>query len=141
MFKNILLAADGSTHSKRATEKALYLAKLSDESIITLVHVVDDLPARSDVLDGTMYSRITMPDYQKERTYEIEEWINREGISLEVKHVYGEPGSSIVREANNGDYDLVVIGSRGLNPFQQMVLGSVSHKVAKRVKCPILIVK
>ncbi|WP_256592904.1 universal stress protein [Pseudomonas sp. 2822-17] len=46
-----------------------------------------------------------------------------------------------MREANNGEYDIVIIGSRGLNPFQEMVLGSVSHKIAKRVECPVLIVK
>ncbi|EGR8654283.1 universal stress protein, partial [Listeria monocytogenes] len=33
------------------------------------------------------------------------------------------------------------IGSRGLNSLQEMVLGSVSHKVMKRVNCPALIVK
>jgi nucleotide-binding universal stress UspA family protein len=35
----------------------------------------------------------------------------------------------------------VVIGSRGLNSFQEMVLGSVSQKVAKRVNAPVMIVK
>lgn len=35
----------------------------------------------------------------------------------------------------------VLVGSRGLNSVQEMVLGSVSHKIAKRVQCPVLIVK
>ena len=39
------------------------------------------------------------------------------------------------------NFDLVIIGSRGLNSLQEMVLGSVSHKVVKRVKCPVHIVK
>lgn len=43
--------------------------------------------------------------------------------------------------ANKGSYDIVIIGSRGLNSLQEMVLGSVSHKVVKRVVCPVLIVK
>jgi nucleotide-binding universal stress UspA family protein len=37
--------------------------------------------------------------------------------------------------------DLMIIGSRGLNSLQEMVLGSVSYKVIKRVQCPVLIVK
>lgn len=37
--------------------------------------------------------------------------------------------------------DIVVIGSRGLNTLQEMVLGSVSHKVMKRVHRPAMIVK
>jgi nucleotide-binding universal stress UspA family protein len=53
----------------------------------------------------------------------------------------GEPGPEIVKYANEQKVDIVVIGSRGLNALQEMVLGSVSHKVMKRVNCPALIVK
>lgn len=141
MFKNILLAADGSKHSKRASEKAVFLAKQIRNAEITLVHVVDDLPSTIDLLGETMEARQPMPKYVKERTAEIEQSILAEGIPLHVKRIYGEPGPAIVREANEENYDIVVIGSRGLNPFQQFVLGSVSHKVAKRVKCPVLLVK
>lgn len=43
--------------------------------------------------------------------------------------------------ANDQQFDLLVIGSRGLNTLQEMVLGSVSHKVVKRADCPVLVVK
>jgi len=39
------------------------------------------------------------------------------------------------------DFNPQDVGSRGLNSLQEMVLGSVSHKIAKRVQCPVLIVK
>ena len=55
--------------------------------------------------------------------------------------LHGEPGPTIVEYANKQSCDMVVIGSRGLNKLQEMVLGSVSHKVAKRVNCPVLISK
>ncbi|WP_337692580.1 universal stress protein [Companilactobacillus halodurans] len=35
----------------------------------------------------------------------------------------------------------MVLGTRGLNSLQEMVLGSVSHKVAKRSEIPVVIVK
>jgi nucleotide-binding universal stress UspA family protein len=47
----------------------------------------------------------------------------------------------IVDHANKKQVDLTIIGSRGLNGLQEMVLGSVSHKIAKRVKSPVMIVK
>lgn len=140
MFKNILLAGDGSPHSVRASEKAVYIAKRTKGAQITLIHVVDDIPSQSDVVDEEMNPR-DIPDHRKQRINPLQEKIEQEGIPLSIKHLFGEPGPTIVREANEGDYDVVVIGSRGLNQFQQMVLGSVSHKVAKRVKCPVLIVK
>jgi nucleotide-binding universal stress UspA family protein len=42
----------------------------------------------------------------------------------------------VVDYANSHNFDLVAAGSRGLNSLQEMVLGSVSHKIAKRVKAP-----
>ena len=48
---------------------------------------------------------------------------------------------AIVEYTNKNQFDVVVIGSRGLNALQEMVLGSVSHKIAKRANCPVLIVK
>lgn len=140
MFKNILLAADGSSHSVRACEKAIYIANRTKGAAITLIHVVDDIPSQSDVVDEEMNPR-DIPDHRKQRIFPLQQRIEKENISLTIKHVFGEPGPTIVREANDGNFDIVVIGSRGLNQFQQMVLGSVSHKVAKRAKCPVLIVK
>lgn len=58
-----------------------------------------------------------------------------------MKIFHGEPGPAIVEFTNNNSYDLLVIGSRGLNAFQEMVLGSVSHKVVKRANCPVMVVK
>ncbi|MEC0703363.1 universal stress protein, partial [Bacillus spizizenii] len=58
---------------------------------------------------------------------------------LIMKH--GEPGPTIVSYANENQFDMLIVGSRGLNSLQEMVLGSVSHKVAKRANCPVLIVK
>jgi nucleotide-binding universal stress UspA family protein len=62
-------------------------------------------------------------------------------VTYEIKILLGEPGPVIVEYANKEKFDLVVIGSRGLNVLQEMVLGSVSHKVVKRADCPVLIVK
>lgn len=140
MFKKILLAGDGSSHSLRACEKAVALAQLTERASITLIHVVDDVPSRTDVMDEQMEVR-DIPDHRKQRIFPLQELIHKEKIPLKVKHVFGEPGPSIVREANDGKYDIVVLGSRGLSRFQQMVLGSVSHKVVKRAQCPVLIIK
>lgn len=53
----------------------------------------------------------------------------------------GEPSEEIIRYVNEKEIDQLVIGSRGLNTFQEMIVGSVSHKVMKYVKCPVTIVK
>ncbi|HZH58112.1 MAG TPA: universal stress protein [Metabacillus sp.] len=80
-------------------------------------------------------------DSRKERMKAVEEQAKKADVSYEIKILHGEPGPVIVDYVNKNSVDIVVIGSRGLNGLQEFMLGSVSHKVAKRANCPVLIVK
>ena len=71
----------------------------------------------------------------------LQEKMKQAKVDFKVKFIHGEAGPAIVKYANDGKFDVVVIGSRGLNTLQEFVLGGVSHKVAKRANCPVLIVK
>lgn len=139
MFKNILLAADGSEYSLRAAEKANYLAKLSEDAKVTIVYVVDGSTSKADVLRH--WDALDIERNRKNKLIAIEESAKEANVQYEVMIVHGEPGPEIIKVANENEFDLVVIGSRGLNKLQEMVLGRVSHKVAKRVSCPVMIVK
>ena len=78
---------------------------------------------------------------RRRKLWPVEEQLKKHNLSYQVHILHGDPGPMIVEYANKEAFDLVVIGSRGLNAFQEMVLGSVSHKVVKRVKAPVLVVK
>lgn len=78
---------------------------------------------------------------RRKKLINIEKIIQEKNVSYEVNILHGEPGPTIVSHANDQQFDLLVIGSRGLNTLQEMVLGSVSHKVVKRADCPVLVVK
>lgn len=138
MFKRILLATDGSEHSIRSANHAIKLAEMFGGSIEVL-YVVDSEKSKADVLHSL--DKYEVKKDRKERITPVEDLIEKAGISYKSHILHGEPGPSIVEFANNNDFDCVVVGSRGLNKLQTMILGSVSHKVAKRVECPVLIVK
>lgn len=138
MYKSILLAADGSEHSFRAAEQALKLANHSAGKVV-IVYVVSEDTSKSEVLQS--WNSAGVADKRKEKISKIEEEAKKKGINYEYKILRGEPGPAVVKYANENNMDIVVIGSRGLNTLQEMVLGSVSHKVAKRVNCPVMIVK
>lgn len=140
MFQRIMLAADGSDYSLKAAEKAIFIAKANPASKITVVHVVDELPSRTDVMDADFQPR-DIPEHRKSQIANVRELLQKAEVKYEMKHIFGDPGPALVHESIDMNADLVLIGSRGLNSFQQMVLGSVSHKVAKRAKCPVMIVK
>ncbi|WP_077624907.1 universal stress protein [Sediminibacillus massiliensis] len=139
MFTKILLASDGSEHSIRAAEKALSLAGANPNAIIDIVYVVDGSKSKSDVLHN--WNSVDIDKKRKEKLLFTEQKIKHANVRYNTKILHGEPGPSIVKYANENHFDVCVIGSRGLNSLQEMVLGSVSHKVAKRVECPVMIVK
>ena len=53
----------------------------------------------------------------------------------------GSPKQAIVEEAERWGADLVVVGSHGRGFWGRLLLGSVSHAVAARANCPVLIVR
>ncbi|MCM3654482.1 universal stress protein [Metabacillus litoralis] len=139
MYKNILLAVDGSEHSLRATNEAIKIANLMSDCAIEVVYVVDYSKSKDEVLHSQGKEELEMS--RRKKLLPIEEQMKSSNLSYRLKLLHGEPGPSIIDYANKENFDLVVIGSRGLNTLQEMVLGSVSHKVVKRVNCPVLIVK
>ncbi|WP_413305446.1 universal stress protein [Bacillus sp. 1P10SD] len=139
MYKKIALATDGSEHSKRAAENAIHMAKCSSNSKIEVIYVVDHDKVKSDVLSH--WNAADIGDARKRRMREVERMAKESGVAYELIILHGDPGPTIVDYVNKNHFEIVIIGSRGLNALQEFVLGSVSHKVAKRANCPVLIVK
>lgn len=138
MYSHIVLAADGSDNALRAAKHAVALAKFGDAKV-EIVYVADFKKAKYEVLHAESNEALDYERRQKVRP--VEDLLVAENISYDVKILHGEPGPTIVEYVNAHPVDLVIIGSRGLNSLQEMVLGSVSHKVVKRVKAPVLVVK
>jgi nucleotide-binding universal stress UspA family protein len=139
MYKKIALATDGSEHSKRAAENAINIAKCTPNSKIEVLYVIDPDKVKSDVLSN--WNSADIDDKRKSRLKDVERMAQQSGVSYEIKILHGEPGPVIVDYVNKNKFEIAIIGSRGLNTLQEFVLGSVSHKVAKRANCPVLIVK
>ncbi|WP_138417885.1 universal stress protein [Aquibacillus sediminis] len=138
MFKKILLATDGSAHSIRSADHAIKLAE-NFGGTVDAVYVVDGKKSKEDVLHSV--DKYEVKRERNEKIKAVKEMLEQSSVEFNTHILHGEPGPTIVEFANKNDYDCVVIGSRGLNDLQTMILGSVSHKVAKRVECPVLIVK
>ncbi len=132
MYKRILLASDGSSHAERAGKEAIKLASLYSGEV-TLLFVNSISQGR-----GNLNEEIANIQKKLETT---EKQLKSANVTYQIEILEGEPGPSIVTYANDQAYDILVIGSRGLSDFRGLVLGSVSHKVAKRTKCPVLVIK
>ena len=138
MFKQILLAVDGSDNSIRSAQHAIALAE-KFAGTIDVLYVVDSHKAKEDVLYATNKFEIELK--RNEKLKPIRALLKKSELNFTTHVLHGESGPEIVTFANEKGFDCIVIGSRGLNNLQSFLLGSVSHKVAKRAECPVLIVK
>lgn len=78
------------------------------------------------------------------RDESLEEILNSyrlEGINVELKIVKGTPAEEILKEANEGDYDLVIMRTHGMKASRIFLLGSITNKVVHHINKPILVVR
>lgn len=153
MIRRILVAVDGSEALRRALDYAAGLADgLGAELRVLVVVPRLTLPIFFEGVFGAMpiASASEFGKYQERMKTlyqnilrEAEEKVRREHPKLSVVKVLkeGRPSATIVDAAENGDVDLIVIGSRGLGGITGWILGSTSHRVADSCTRPVVIVK
>ena len=138
MFSKILVAIDGSTSAKRAFARSLYLASKCD-SRLEVVHVV---PCE---FGGDSVNTFELVEELKKKGKEILEQCKRiaakNNISIKTMSELGDPAKIIIKLAKSNDFDLIIMGSRGRSAFKELLLGSVTQKVAHHAKCPVMVVR
>ena len=143
-MKKILVATDGSEKSKHAMEEAASLAKAFDAEITVLSVSQDTQFYIGDQTFGSGHMFVLQEDIEKA----VKQILKRASEffaehDLEVKTVLGKgyPADVICETADEGEFDLIVMGSRGLGSIKGFILGSVSSRVAHHCKKNVLIVK
>ncbi len=61
-------------------------------------------------------------------------------VAVEEIVIAGHPADAIVDHANETSEAMILMGSRGLNAVQEVLLGSVSQRILHRAKCPVTII-
>ena len=148
LITKILVPLDGSDQSKNALEYAVNLA-VQTSSEIQLMTVVPPviLPSYSFYVLKSNAIR----DCEKELEHSFKGILKKAllyvdkketGLKVSTKLKSGIPYEKIVKTAKEGDFDLIIMGSRGMGrsiSFQS--LGSVSSRVIDEAPCPVLIIK
>ncbi|WP_270180759.1 universal stress protein [Alkalihalobacillus sp. CinArs1] len=138
MYKKIMLASDGSEDSVTAAEEAIKLAKLTDAQV-DVIYVVDGDTSKHDVLRN--WDSLGIKEDRKDKLRAVEQKAVEAKLTYEINMLRGDPSVTLVKYAEENEVDLIVMGTRGLNVLQEMVLGSVSHQVIQKASCPVLVVK
>jgi nucleotide-binding universal stress UspA family protein len=160
MFKNILVAIDGSDHARKALDIAADLAEKYDAQII-LMHVIPKIrvPIEHSELTWepwTVSLGGSKPGHYQTNSPELahyqrftEELLQDAEEQLKEHKIRpfrpligsGAPSQAILQAAKTEGVDLIVLGTRGLSDTQGLLMGSVAHKVSHLAECTVVTVK
>ena len=156
LFKNILVAVDGSESSKRAAHVALGLAEKLRAQLIVLhaispptsyyrsnfpvpVGMAPPPPSQKEIDTYYAYARRVALGIVGDTVSEAKK------VGTNVKTELPEGVSSVVEtiinHAAKEHVDLIIVGTRGLGSFKKMLIGSVSSGVISHANCPVLVVR
>jgi nucleotide-binding universal stress UspA family protein len=142
----ILVCTDGSKESERTLEEAVKLVENCESPEVSLIHVYseritfahgDEVRTR-DELEKLMEGHRQAGEALLEKA---RQFFAEQKISVKTILKKGHPVQAIVNTANEENFDLIVIGSRGLGGLKRLFLGSVSNAVMQEAKTNVLVVK
>ncbi len=140
---NILVPVDFSIHSKTALEFALKIAPTYNARL-QLLHVIEESIHPSFYAAGItsifeFNSQLKTKSEQAIR--EMFESISGSDIEADIFVVEGRASSEIIKFAEEKSSDLIIIATHGLTGIEHLLLGSVTEKVVRMSKCPVLTIK
>lgn len=138
MFEKILVPIDGSENSIRALRDAIKIAKLTNATI-TIMHVY---PIGTSVITSSRQAFYQLlKEESKEKLEKGKAIAKAEGLDVDTLLVEGDAVEKIIDTAKEGEFDLIVIGARGLGKLTGLILGSVSQGVVNSAVCRVLVTK
>ncbi len=141
------MPTDGSKFAESAAQHAIWIASKSGAEIIVL-NVIETsslvgLPAE----DLIVRIKEMLKEEGRRSLERISEMVNDsekeskiEDIKITLKTEEGSPGDSIIKTIDKENVDLVVMGTSGKHGLDRFLLGSVTEKVVRSAKCPVLAV-
>jgi nucleotide-binding universal stress UspA family protein len=140
MFRNILVAIDGSTDAQEALGQAIDLAR-SEHARLTIFSAVPSPPGFAyETAGGAALADLAVRAEEETRAL-IAAGLERvpEDVSVTTVLRQAPAKTALLRQIKEGGHDVVVMGSRGRGAVRSALLGSVSHHVLHHSGVPVLI--
>jgi nucleotide-binding universal stress UspA family protein len=138
MFKNILLAYDGSDYSNKAL---VYAGSLAEQygAELWLIHA---FPHTSDLLGYEDFEKLFAKRKSAGQAVldEALQKLDKSKLKVRAELLEGPEAESILKAAESSEADLIVMGTRGFGAVKGMLVGSVSRKVIHLARCPVMVV-
>ena len=147
MYKNLLVATDGSKLSSKAVAHAIGLAKPLGAKI-TAFYAAPDYPLPM-YADGVVYEPVSKKEYAammaKEATKVLDAVAAKAkaaGVECTTVHMIAPaPWEAILSAAKKEKCDAIVMASHGRRGVSALLLGSETQKVLTHGKLPVIVVR
>ena len=142
-MKKILVAYDGSPHSKQALNWAIDLSLLSEARVVAV-----------KVFEGSQF--LIASDTTAHKVVETLERLRREdqelldeavsigksrGVTVTGESLHGNIAEQIISYAREHGFDLIVVGTKGHGVLEELLMGSVTRNLISLAHIPVLVVK
>lgn len=138
----LLVGVDLAESTEQVVRRAEELA-LGLSAEMWLLHVAEPEPDFVGLGVGPQHVRDNLSKtfhHEHAQLQSISEALRNKGIDATALLVQGATAETILNEAERLKADMIVLGSHGRGPVQQIILGSVSAAVLHKAVCPALIV-
>lgn len=136
-IKKILVALDGSKNSQRALSMGVFLARNCDTKLVGM-NVISNIPKKYHHLSYPEKPVLIAADNMLESA---KTFCAQNGILFERKIDFGDPGPKITKFAESLNFDIIILGTRGMSGIKEKFFGSVSNYVVHKSSVPVMIVK
>ena len=139
MFKNILLAVDGSEHALKAARVASDLAR-SQGSTLRVISAFEPISGLIGEPDRQRIVTAHISEAERALQAAVDE-IGEFSGELKTEVLEGPASEAILNVVDTRGCDLIVMGTRGQGRFKGLLMGSQSQKVVSHANCPVMLVR
>lgn len=141
MFKNLVVALDGSSCAEHALAVALALAK-AEGSKIAVCAVVDPTSAIWSSSNPSAEQAFADAEARAQRTVDAAVVKGAAGgVPAEGNLLLGSPAYEIASYAAKKNADAIVMGTHGRSGLKRLLMGSVAEEVLRSASIPVVIVR
>jgi len=144
-LQKVLVAYDGSPHSKEALHWAVYFSRHSGVSV-TAVNVFEPIMTYPSQEEGAL-APDSFAEYEKLKNSnqksmaEVKEFGHTHGVEITAEVLTGKVAETLIDYAKKNAIDLIITGNRGRGTLKQLLVGSVTRHLVSRSHVPVLVVK
>ena len=135
----VLVATDGSEHSMKAVRRGLELAE-KEGAEITLMSIA--LYSREDLDEMPPSIQEKLDAQAASSLKKAKALFDEKGIKVEAVLAAGYvPANSIIKKAEEGKFDRILMGSKGISGFERLLIGSTAAKVVANAPCTVTVIR